>query len=333
MTQLVILDFDGTLADTQPIIIASIQATLRELGLPMRTDEECKSIIGLPLAECFERLLTPSPLRGTPPSEGGEPCRRPSTFLCEGEASCGFPNSSPCEGGEPCRRPSTFLCEGEASCGSPSFSPCEGEASCGSPSSSPCEGKAFCGFPNSSTCEGEASCDFSNSSPCQGEVPEGRRGIAERCADVYRRVFDELNTDGTVRLFPHVLETITALHDRGLQLAICSSRGRPTLEGFVKTFRLEHYVSMVVSANDVERHKPHPEPVQKILAALGVAPGEAVVVGDASYDILMGRAAGCRTVGVTYGNQSAADLRAAGADHLIDDFADLLTLPVDSLPC
>ena len=277
MTQLVILDFDGTLADTQPIIIASIQATLKELHLPERTDAECKSIIGLPLEECFERLLTPSPLRGTPPCEGGEPCRRPSTFLCEGKASCGFSNSSPCEG--------------------------------------------------------EASCGFSNSSPCEGEVPEGRRGIAERCADVYRRVFDELNTDGTVCLFPHVLETITALHDRGLQLAICSSRGRPTLEGFVKTFHLEQYVSMVVSANDVERHKPHPEPVQKILAALGVAPGEAVVVGDASYDILMGRAAGCRTVGVTYGNQSAADLRAAGADHLIDDFADLLTLSMDSLPC
>ena len=274
MTQLVILDFDGTLADTQPIIIASIQATLKELHLPERTDAECKSIIGLPLAECFERLLTPSPLRGNPPCVGGEPCRRPSTFLCEGKASCGFSNSSPCER--------------------------------------------------------EASCGFSNSSPCEGEVPEGRRGIAERCADVYRRVFDELNTDGTVRLFPHVLETITALHDRGLQLAICSSRGRPTLEGFVKTFHLEHYVSMVVSANDVERHKPHPEPVQRILAALGVAPGEAVVVGDASYDILMGRAAGCRTVGVTYGNQSAADLRAAGADHLIDDFADLLTIPLSS---
>ena len=148
---------------------------------------------------------------------------------------------------------------------------------------------------------------------------------AERCADVYRRVFDELNTDGTVRLFPHVLETIKALHDRGLQLAICSSRGRPTLEGFVKTFRLEDYVGMVVSANDVQHHKPHPEPVQKILAALGVMPDEAVVVGDASYDILMGRNAGCRTVGVTYGNQSAADLRAAGADMLIDDFAQLLT--------
>ena len=56
MTQLVILDFDGTLADTQPIIIASIQATLKELHLPERTDAECKSIIGLPLEECFTTL-------------------------------------------------------------------------------------------------------------------------------------------------------------------------------------------------------------------------------------------------------------------------------------
>ncbi len=245
MTRLIILDFDGTLADTQPIIIASIQHALRELGLPERTETECKSIIGLPLVECFERLLTPSPLRGTPPCEGGE----------------------------------------------------------------------------------------SNSSPYKGEVPEGRRGIlqrevrsvAEHCADVYRRIFDELNTDGTVRLFPHVPETLEALHGQGLQLAICSSRGRPTLERFVHDFRLEHYVGMVVSANDVERHKPHPEPVQKILAALGVAPTEAVVVGDASYDILMGRAAGCRTVGVTYGNQSADELGAAGADWLIDDFAALIS--------
>ena len=377
MTQLVILDFDGTLADTQPIIIASIQHALRELGLPERSDAECRSIIGLPLTECFERLLTPSPLRGTPPYEGGEsnssPCKgevpegrrgitsergESSMHPCEGGES----NSSPCKGevpegrsGIPCERgvSSMHPCKG----GDPNSSPYEGEVPegrrgipCerGESRMYPCEG----GESNSSPCKGEVPegrrgipCERgessmhpfeggeSNSSPCKGEVPEGRRGIlqgdvrdiAERCADVYRRVFDELNTDGTVRLFPHVLETLKALHDRGLQLAICSSRGRPTLEGFVKTFQLESYVSMVVSANDVEHHKPHPEPVQKILSALGGDPEEAVVVGDANYDILMGRAAGCRTVGVTYGNQSAADLRAAGADWLIDDFSDLIS--------
>lgn len=212
MTRLVILDFDGTLADTQPLIVSSLQRTIRELHLPSRTDAECRKIIGLPLTECFVRLL-------------------------------GVDND-----------------------------------------------------------------------------------MAERCADVYRRVFDEDNRPGTVTLFPHVLETLREIHSRGLQLAICSSRGRPTLEAFVRDFQLVDLVSMVVSANDVQRHKPHPDPVLRILNALDVQPDEAVVVGDASYDILMGRNAGCRTVGVTYGNQSADDLRAAGADFLIDHFDLLLNI-------
>ena len=210
MTRLVILDFDGTLADTQPLIVSSIHRTLAELHLPPRTDAECRSIIGLPMKECFTTLL-----------------------------------------------------------------------------------------------------------PIDDAT-------AERCAEVYRRVFDEDNHPGVVTLFPHVLETLTALHDRGLQLAICSSRGRPTLESFVRDFHLEDLVSMVVSANDVQHHKPHPEPVKVILNQLNIPAAEALVVGDASYDILMGRNAGCRTCGVTYGNQSADDLFAAGADILVSDFAALL---------
>lgn len=212
MTRLVILDFDGTLADTQPLIVSTLHRTLAELGLPPRTDAECRSIIGLPLKECFVRL---------------------------------------------------------------------------------------------------SSVDDAT---------------AERCAEVYRRIFDEDNHPGVVTLFPHVLETLTEMHSRSLQLAICSSRGRPTLDGFVRTFQLEDYVNMIVSANDVEHHKPHPEPVLLILKQLGVHAGEALVVGDANYDIMMGRNAGCRTCGVTYGNQCAADLRAAGADYLVGDFAEILNI-------
>ena len=67
-------------------------------------------------------------------------------------------------------------------------------------------------------------------------------------------------------------------------------------------------------------------PVLHILAQMHITPDQALVVGDMPVDILMGRNAGTRTCGVTYGNGTPADLISAGAHHLIDDFADLLTL-------
>lgn len=49
--RLVILDFDGTIGDTNNVIVSTMQATLRELGLPMQTPKACSSTIGLPLGK------------------------------------------------------------------------------------------------------------------------------------------------------------------------------------------------------------------------------------------------------------------------------------------
>lgn len=55
--KLVVLDFDGTLADTLQVILNTMQATLRVLDLPPRSDAECKAMIGLRLTEIPERLF------------------------------------------------------------------------------------------------------------------------------------------------------------------------------------------------------------------------------------------------------------------------------------
>lgn len=54
--KLIILDFDGTIADTRHIILTTMQATISEMGLPMASDEQCAATIGLPLVECFKRI-------------------------------------------------------------------------------------------------------------------------------------------------------------------------------------------------------------------------------------------------------------------------------------
>lgn len=56
-TKIIILDFDGTLGDTAAVIIRTMHATIEELGLPSRTDEECAAMIGLRLVEIPQVLF------------------------------------------------------------------------------------------------------------------------------------------------------------------------------------------------------------------------------------------------------------------------------------
>ncbi len=56
--QLVIFDFDGTLADTRQIIVSTMQQTMRELSLPVADEEMCAATIGLPLKGCFRKIFS-----------------------------------------------------------------------------------------------------------------------------------------------------------------------------------------------------------------------------------------------------------------------------------
>ena len=62
--KIAILDFDGTLGDTTAVIIRTMQATISELGLPARTDEECAAMIGLRLIEIPPVLFPECDLEG-----------------------------------------------------------------------------------------------------------------------------------------------------------------------------------------------------------------------------------------------------------------------------
>ena len=126
---------------------------------------------------------------------------------------------------------------------------------------------------------------------------------------------------------PHaeILEQVVApLAEQGYTLTIASSRSNRSLMEFVHDMGLEAIISYVLGADNVIHAKPHPEPVLMTLRKYGCKPEEAIVVGDTKYDIEMGRNAGVKTCGVTYGNGTRQELEDAGADYLIDDFNSLI---------
>ena len=155
-------------------------------------------------------------------------------------------------------------------------------------------------------------------------VPTLTEQQAQKCVELYREIFEINKKQLMPKLFPHVLETIQELSQRGITLTIASSRSNNTLQDFVKDMGLSQYIVYTIGAEDVANAKPNPEPVLKTLQYLGMKAEETLVVGDMPYDILMGANAGTRTCGVTYGNATRQQLADSKADYIIDDFAELL---------
>lgn len=160
----------------------------------------------------------------------------------------------------------------------------------------------------------------------QTMYPQVRDEDLPEWVTMYREVFNVMKRQIVPSLFPHVAETMAALHAQGCRFSVASSRGTESLMDFLREMGIAPYISYVLGADDVKRAKPHPEPVLKTLADLSIAPSEALVVGDMPVDIQMGLGAGAWTCGVTYGNSNRAALLEAGAHYVIDSFEELLQL-------
>lgn len=158
------------------------------------------------------------------------------------------------------------------------------------------------------------------------EIPKvlfpGHEMDGDLYALTYRRLFHEYNTEGAVVLYPNVMETLEELKERGYILTIASSRSHASLAEYVENLGLSPIIGFILGADDVVNGKPDPEPVTRTLEKYGMRPEETIVVGDTVFDIKMGKNAGTRTCGVTYGNGSKESL--ADADLIIDDFGQLL---------
>ena len=123
----------------------------------------------------------------------------------------------------------------------------------------------------------------------------------------------------TTRLFPGLEAVLDAAPPlRGLLTNKPGAFTRRILDGLGLSTRF----AKVIGGDEAPR-KPNPEGLLSICAALGVAPSEALMVGDSLVDLAVGRAAGVRVCGVTWGHASRDELLAAGPDFLAGSVGEL----------
>jgi phosphoglycolate phosphatase len=141
----------------------------------------------------------------------------------------------------------------------------------------------------------------------------------------YKDAFSELRTGESRHepLFPGAREALDRLAARDdLVLGLATGKSMRGVRSILDYHDLHGRFATLQTA-DGNPSKPHPGMIHAALAETGIAAERCAIVGDTGWDIGMGRAAGVVAVGVSWGYQSTAALAAAGADAIIDDFAEL----------
>lgn len=138
------------------------------------------------------------------------------------------------------------------------------------------------------------------------------------------RLVSERELAGAVnsRLFPGVKEMLVELKRRGIKTGILT---RNCMEAVTAIFPdIGDYSDAVVTRDDTERVKPHPDHIRAVLRILNEEPGHTAMVGDHPMDILVGKEVGAWSVGVLTGYSGIADLKGAGADLILERASDIM---------
>ena len=148
--------------------------------------------------------------------------------------------------------------------------------------------------------------------------------VAAARADFIRFYLEAI--DCYTKPYAGIPELLAEAARRGVRLAVASNKFQQGTEQLVRRFFPAIPFDAVFGQRPDVPLKPDPVVVEEILACTGVPRERALFVGDSGIDMQTARAAGVRSVGVTWGFRSREELRQAGADVLVDRSEELLQL-------
>lgn len=158
-------------------------------------------------------------------------------------------------------------------------------------------------------------------------VPQESGELQAALVDAYKAAYRQARTEGRVSepLFDGIRPVLETLRTRGWDLGVATGKSMRGLNHCLAVNALaDHFVTLQTA--DHHPSKPHPAMLEAALDEAMAMAGDAVMIGDTTYDIAMARAAGVRAIGVTWGYHPAIDLVEAGADAVATTPADLLEI-------
>ena len=155
-------------------------------------------------------------------------------------------------------------------------------------------------------------------------LPEADGVVHAEMVDRYRASYLTLRNNGLEHepLYDGIAGVLSKLDEDGWMLGVATGKSDRGLERC-----LDHHAikGLFVTLQTADRHpsKPHPSMIYQAMADAGADPKSTVMIGDTVYDIHMGKAARCHTIGVNWGYHPVTELREAGADRIAESMDEL----------
>ncbi len=155
-------------------------------------------------------------------------------------------------------------------------------------------------------------------------APGAHADLHIQLTEDYKAAFHKLRGDGMVEepLFDGIVDALDALEADGWALGVATGKSDRGLDLCLRHHGLYDRFETLQTA---DRHpsKPHPSMVHEAMARVGAIPETTVMIGDTTFDMVMGVAAGARAIGVDWGYHPVEELLAAGASQVVSHARDL----------
>jgi HAD superfamily hydrolase (TIGR01549 family) len=138
------------------------------------------------------------------------------------------------------------------------------------------------------------------------------------------RTYYQTYEESTLNVFPEIPHVLEILMKRKVPCFVVSSKKTAVVKRNLAAQNLVAFFEEIIGSDAVSHYKPHPEGINKVVTQYQFDPTRTIMVGDAIFDIQMGKAAGVKTIAVTWGSHDAKKLSAEKPDALAEAPQDIL---------
>ena len=146
--------------------------------------------------------------------------------------------------------------------------------------------------------------------------------LYNRALPIFRELYAE-NTSKRSMLYDGVTEALEFLRATGVKIGCVTNKASEFTLPLLTDLGVIDYFESVLCGDMVERKKPDPQPLLQSAEELGVAPADALMIGDSMSDVKAARAAGFTIVCMSYGYNHGEDIRDYHPDAVIDSMAEI----------